>query len=561
MSAANALGYLLAHTFRNRLTKQARRLRSPKAAIALVIGVSYLALVFWNPAGRSAFSGRPFGGVGVELAAILLLAFIARWWLFGADRQALTFSPAEVYFLFSAPVGRRTIVAYRVAKSQFVLMMNAAIWTWLFQSAGGPAPARFVAFWLLFGTLHLHQLGASLVRAGMLEHGSAGARRNWMAVLAFVCIALSIGVSIAAKAGEIAAAAGIMNFLRALGVALQQGPAHMVLAPLRMLIEPALAVSAAEWAAAIPFALVVAAAHLAWVLTADVAFEEAAVEASERHARRLEARRAGRSRGDAPRGAVRTRLTLSPHGQPAVAILWKNVIAMMRSLRAAALTTLITVLLAVVVISSIESRRELSEMLGVMLVVWGGLLVVAGPLWVRFDFRRDLARLDMLRVLPVSGTAVAAAEIAGSAFALTGLQLAMIVTGGALLSASGMVIPLPAVSGIALLGVALPLNAIVVGVHNGYALTTPDAGRRAAPRAAGIEALGVHMLVMLLSLLVLFLALLPAALLGGMARLALAPLHESGALVAGAVVALLTLCAEAWLVVMWVGRVFARSGS
>jgi hypothetical protein len=32
-------------------------------------------------------------------------------------------------------------------------------------------------------------------------------------------------------------------------------------------------------------------------------------------------------------------------------------------------------------------------------------------------------------------------------------------------------------------------------------------------------------------------------------------------LVAGDVIALLTLCGEAWLVVMWVGRVFARSGS
>ncbi len=560
MPAANALAYLLAHSFRNRLTRQARRLRSPKAAIALVIGVAYLALVFGNPAGQSAFSGAPFGGVGVELAAILLLAFIARWWLFGADRQALTFSPAEVYFLFPAPVGRRTIVAYRIAKSQIVLMMNAAIWTWLFQSTGGPAPARFIAFWLLFGTLHLHQLGASLVRAGMLEHGSAGARRNWLAVLVFVGIAAALGISISAKAGEIAAAAGIMNFLRALGAALQQGPAHVVLAPLRMLIEPALAVSPGEWAAAAPFALLVAAAHVAWVLTADVAFEEAAVEASERQARRLEARRAGRGRGDTQRGAVRTRLTLSPNGRPAVAILWKNVIAMMRSLRAGALTTLIAVLLSIVVLGTIESRRELSEMLGVMLVVWGGLLVVAGPLWVRFDFRRDLARLDMLRVLPVSGTAVAAAEIAGSAFALTALQFAMVVTGVALLSASGMAIPLPYYSGIALLGLALPLNTIVVGVHNGYALISPDAGRRAAPRAAGIEALGVHMLVMLLSLLVLGMALLPAALLGGMARLALAPFHESGALAAGAAIAVCFLCAEAWLVVMWVGRVFARGG-
>ncbi|HUF31020.1 MAG TPA: putative ABC exporter domain-containing protein [Gemmatimonadaceae bacterium] len=561
MAANDALGYLLAHTFRNRLAKQGRRLRSPKAAIALLIGVSYLIFVLGNPAGRSTFSGRPFGGVGLELAAILLLAFIARWWLFGADRQALTFSPAEVHFLFPAPVGRRAIVAYRIAKSQFVLLMNAAIWTWLFQATGAPWPARFAAFWLLFGTLHLHQLGASLVRAGMLEHGAAGARRHWLAVLVFSGVVLALGVSVVARADVIAAAAGTMDTLRAIGAALQQGPAQVVLAPLRMLIEPAVASSLADWVLALPLALLVAAAHLGWVLTSDVAFEEAAVEASERHARRLASWRDGRGRHDVPKGAVRTRLTLAPRGHPAFAILWKNAVAMIRSLRGAAFTWLGGFALAILMFSALDSKQDFYEMVGVMLMVWAGLLVMAGPLWVRYDFRRDLARLDMLRVLPVSGTGVAAAEIAGPAFAITALQFTMVAIGGLLLSASGMHLALPPAGATALLlAAALPLNAIELAVHNVYALTSPDAGRRAATRAAGIEALGVHMLVMLLSLLVLVVALTPAAMLGGLARLAVSPVHEGAGLATGAGVAFLALCAEAWLAVMWVGRVFERGG-
>ena len=559
MSAAGALAYLLRRSFRNRLARQVRRLRSPMAAIGLLLGLAYLGFVFGNPAGRVAFSGRPFGGAGVELAATLLLVFIGRWWLFGAERQALAFTPAEVHFLFPAPLRRRTIVAYRLARTQVVLLINAAIWTWVFQGTGTPAWARFTAFWLLFGTLHMHMLGASLVRAGMLEHGTAGARRHSVAVVILAAVLVALGWSMAAQAEAIASAEGMLATLRAVGSALQSGPANVALAPLRFLLQPALAGTLIDWAYGMPLALLVFAIHLAWVLNADVAFEEAAVEASERHARRLDAWRQGRSLNDTPRGAVRTRLALTPNGHPAVAILWKNIIAMMRSIRGAGVARVAVIVLSIVVFSALNSKREFVEMLGVMLGTWAGFLVLAGPVWVRYDFRRDLARLDSLRVLPLSGTAVAAAEVAGSAFAITALQFAMLALGGATLTVGGMPVPAPPTWIVVLfLIAAFPLNLIVVGVHNVYSLTSPDAGRRAVGRPAGIEAFGVHLVVMLLSLLTLVVALIMPALLGGATRYALAGLTMGIATGAAAVIGVAALCAEAWLVIVWVGRVFAR---
>ena len=562
MSAANALGYLIRTTFRNRTKRQLRRLRSPKVAVAVVIGVLYLGLIFANPAGQAAFSARPFGGAGVELAAVLLLVFIGRWWLFGAERQALAFSAAEVHFLFPAPLTRRTIVAYRLARTQIILILNATIWTWIFHATGGPVPTRFVAFWLLFGTLHMHMLGASLVRAGMLEHGTAGVRRHRVAIALLIAVAVALAWSMIRQADDISAADGMMETLRALGTSLESGPAYVALAPLRFLLMPALAGSLTEWAQAIPLALLVAGIHLAWVLNADIAFEEAAVEASERHARRLDAWRQGRPLARAPRGAVRTRLALDPRGNPAVAILWKNVIAMMRSIRGAGVARVIVIVLSIVVFSAMNSKREFVEMLGVMLGTWAAFLVLAGPVWVRYDFRRDLARLDSLRVLPLSGTAVAAAEIAGSAFAITALQFAMLALGGVTLTAGGMPVPAPPTWVVTLfLVAAFPMNAIVVGVHNGYALSSPDAGRRAAMRPAGIEAFGVHLLVMLLSLLAMVLALIGPVALAGAIRFLFASAGTPIAGTAAAVAAVIALCVEAWLVVLWVGRVFARGES
>ena len=559
MSATAALGYLLRRSFRNRLVRQRKRLRSPTAALALILGVAYLVLLVGNPAGRAAFPTQPFGGAGTELAAVMLLGFIGRWWLFGAERTALAFTPAEVHFLFPAPLTRRTIIAYRLARTQVVLLLNATIWTWLFQGDGLPAAARFVAFWLLFGTLHMHMLGASLVRAGMLEHGAAGARRHRGAAAVFIVVAVALTWSIARQAGTIAAADGALPTIRAIGVALQSGPAHIVLAPLRFLLEPALAGTLGEWARAMPLALAVAGGHLWWVLSADVAFEEAAVEASERLARRIESWRQGRGLSYVPRGAVRTRLTLAPHGTPAVAILWKNAIAAIRGIHVAAAARVGVIVLAIVGFSALNSTRDVMEIIGLLLGTWAGLLVIAGPVWVRYDFRRDLARLDTLRALPVSATSIAAAEIAGSAIVITALQLAMLGMAAALVATGALrVMPPPAWAvGLALLAV-VPLNVILVGVHNVYALSSPDAGRRPAGRAAGIEAFGVHLLVMLLSLLALALALAAPAVLGGLVRRLLLSTSPVLAATAAATVALALLAVEAWLVVVWVGRAFAR---
>ena len=98
------LGYLAVRSTHNRIMRQVRRLRKPRYAVALLLGVAYLWAV-------SARQRPPSGGppdvspAAVEmLAAVGVTLILLYTWLFGSDRRALAFSRAEVTWVFPAPV-------------------------------------------------------------------------------------------------------------------------------------------------------------------------------------------------------------------------------------------------------------------------------------------------------------------------------------------------------------------------------------------------------------------------------------------------------------------------
>jgi hypothetical protein len=112
--------------------------------------------------------------------------------------------------------------------------------------------------------------------------------------------------------------------------------------------------------------------------------------------------------------------------------------------------------------------------------------------------------------------------------------------------------------------VALPaVNAVALTVANGAALLFPGWVRLGDGRAAGIEAMGQNVLAIFVSLVVTFLLLLPplfvamlvAAAVSAMSTHSIAVWHFVPAAPAGALVALF----ELWLLVKWLGRVFART--
>lgn len=114
--------YLLSRSAWNRARRVLTRLRQPRYALAVVVGVAYLSLVLL---GQRSQSGAPVPVPVMQLTGTLLLAILAaKWWLFGADRLALAFSPAEIQFLFPAPVTRAGLLGFKLLRAQFLILIK-----------------------------------------------------------------------------------------------------------------------------------------------------------------------------------------------------------------------------------------------------------------------------------------------------------------------------------------------------------------------------------------------------------------------------------------------------
>ncbi|MBU6366800.1 MAG: hypothetical protein KJT01_11375, partial [Gemmatimonadetes bacterium] len=301
---AAALAFLYQRTARNRFRRQMARVREPRYLAAVVIGALYL---WWALVRNSAFRENPFfstpqvGGIILALAAVGVYAVAARWWLVGTDKGTLAFSPAEVQFLFPAPVTRRALIHAKLLRLQLVILLNTLIFSIILRGGAGTAEGwrRGVALWVVFSTLALHRLGVAIVRASVLEEGSARRRRTARLSLAV------FGAATGALVGAIlwqwpvlraAAAVDLGDLFKQIPVALAHPLAAVPLALPRALMAPVFATTLGSWLLTLPWALGILAAHYAWILRLDSRFEEAAIEASQHRAAVLQQLRAGQLR-------------------------------------------------------------------------------------------------------------------------------------------------------------------------------------------------------------------------------------------------------------------------
>ena len=553
MSARRALLYLLWTGTRNRIRRQVARLRHPRYAIAVVLGLGYV--LFFAIQNRTTNSSSD--PLALEFAPLFLtlgvVAMLMWSWLFSRERSALKFSLAEVHFLFPAPVARRTLLHYKLAGTQLVVLLNVVIWVVLLGVRPGlPVIMRAVAVWSLLTTLYLHRLGATFVRTSLREHQAHGARRRavtigvLLAVTALLCaavVAVVVGLVQSPPGGELDA------FRATLGQPLVQA----ALAPFHAVIGPMVAADAASWWKAAPPALVVLLLHYLWVIRSDTAFEEAAAAASVEQASRLQSGRQGGRRRGVQRYS-RPMLELSPSGPPSTALVWKNVTQLLRwgNFRVWA-TAFVSAVAVMLVLGSVAP--SLAQAVGVLLVSWAAFLLLLGAQWIRNDLRSDLAKLDLLRGYPVASDALVRAEAAGAALVLTLAQAAMLLVGMAGLWQDPSVDRAWLGVGVIVGALLLPaLNFAGMMVQNGAALLFPGWVRVTASR--GIEALGQHMLTAIAYFFALaVLLLLPAVLGTGVAWLARG-VGDMPAVMAGSAMASLVLLGESWLMSLWFGSVF-----
>ena len=293
--SAGALAFLVTRSIRNRLLRQARRVRNPRYALALLAGLAYIILLLGDPRERPGFARFPTAVVELLVAAGVLLVVV--WsWLYAHDRRALTFRTAEVTFLFPAPLSRRTLIHYKLLRAQLLILVNTAIWTLLLDAGRGGLPIwmRAVAVWCALSTLQLHRLGATLVRTSLGEHGWYGLRRSLGAATVLV-IAAALIIGALVQAWPVASTvSGFQDIARVADEIGRLPIPAIVLAPFQALMAPLYAPDAARWWSAIGVALALLFLHYLWVIRSEAAFEEAAADASFARIRELAARPSGR---------------------------------------------------------------------------------------------------------------------------------------------------------------------------------------------------------------------------------------------------------------------------
>jgi hypothetical protein len=551
------LGDRAARSVRNRLVRQVRRLRTPRYAVALLLGLAYL----WAIGVRHRPSSGPADvrpDVVELLAAIGVLTVVLWTWLFGADRRALAFSRAEVTFLFPAPLTRRALIQYKLLRGQFLILFNVLLWTFLLSGgwdATGPWK-RAGAIWVLLTVLALHRLGVALLRSSLVEHGRAAIRGRAaaLAISIFVIAVVAVDAARAMPALREGWDIGLEAFFVAAGEVAARPVPSALLFPFRLMVRPMLAESWGGWLHAMLPAAGLLLVHYAWVVRSDAAFEESATRAALSH------HRPGRRGGSASPFVARRIPPLAPAGWPGGALLWKNLASVVRTGRVR--TALIGFAAAALVITALSiggRSAPLLEIVGWLAAMWAGLLLVLGPQWVRNDLRSDLSRLAVLRSYPLRGRTVVAAEVAGSTTVLTTVELGLLVI-AYLAFRGGEVVEPPAELRTAVLAAAvifLPaINFLAMLIQNGVALVLPGWVRVGPDRPIGVEALGHNMLMMVGFVAALAVLLAAPAATAAVLFLELEPVAGWWAAGPAAAAALALATIEARLLLSRLGRIF-----
>jgi hypothetical protein len=572
-----ALLYLQLHSFWNRLVARLKRLKQPKYLIGGIVGGLYFYFYFFRfvlfgggrgRAAAGAFS-MEYAAVAESIGAMMLIVLVAWAWIVPHARAALAFTEAEVAFLFPAPVTRRTLIHFKLLKSQAAILFTTLFMTLLSGrfANGGSVWIHAAGWWVILSTLNLHFLASSFARTRLLDRGVS----NWQRRLAVLLLAAALAVIVFVWGGRAMAAptledvTGLRAFADYLRRVVASGPAPYLLYPFRLVVRPYVARDAVEFALALGPALLLMIAHYWWVIRSDVAFEEASVALAQRRAELVAAARAGnRVSGERGRKAKRAPFELKSTGFPAVALLWKNLIS------AGQLFTLrLWLILAAIaaptcfVFGTTAKNSERLPVLGLGALMLAGWSLLIGPQIARQDFRQDLPVADILKMYPMRGWQVVLGELLAPAAILTAVQWVLLLVAVCFVERipGGESIPVltRAAFGVAAAIVVPMLNVVSLLIPNAAVLLFPAWFQTGRDAPHGIEATGQRLIFVIGQSLVFVVSLAPA----GVAFLVV---YWSLNLLTGLVVsvplaalaAALALAVEAGLGIRLLGRLFER---
>jgi hypothetical protein len=525
----SALFYLQYYTLRNRTVARFKRLKNPKYLIGGIVGALYFYFYFFRyigaaPGRQTLPTPAPISVTGGALAseslgAIILFTIVLLSWLVPRDRAALTFTEAEVAFLFPAPISRRGLIHFKLLRSQTAILFMTLFLTVVTRRFGGHPWIRAAGWWLIISTLNLHFLGSSFARTMLLDRGITHWKRR-LAILLLLASCLAAVMYWAHRTlppftpSDATDFNSVADYLKQF---LQAGPVPYLLYPFRLVVRPYLAKDGAMFLAALPASLAILLAHYLWVIRSDVAFEEASVEASRKIAEKVAAIRAGNWQGSRkPRKRRRAPFRLRPVGPQAVALLWKNLISTGQALNPRLAITLGAVSVGMSIgLGHTTSSSSFVLVLGMFTGMLLLMSVLAGPQFLRQDFRQDLPLSDLLKSYPMPGWQIVLGEILAPVVVLTCVQwLLLILTTGFVSGVHDGNGPIFRISFGMAFGVAVLLpafNLITMQIPNASVLLFPGWFVTGKDAPQGIELTGQRLIFFIGQFIVMVLSLVPAS--------------------------------------------------
>jgi hypothetical protein len=572
-----ALVYLQFTSLQNALSQRLRRLRHPRYLAGAIVGAAYFYFFFF----RHFFSGRgrPALPAGLPtltvdwpallepLGALVLFVVAAVAWVLPKERAALQFTEAEVAFLFPAPVPRRTLVHFKLIKSQLAILLSSLFLTlfsnrWSF--LGGSVAIHAAGWWLIFSLLNLHLLGASFARERLLDLGLDPARRRLVAVGALVLLGgiTWLGLRRTLSPPTDADFVSVEAMLRYGQAVLAAPPLGWVLWPFRLAVRPFLAANAGAFAWALGPALLLLAGHYLWVVRSDVAFEEASLALAQKRTERITAIRAGHWHGPAsPAKPRREPFALAARGPASFAFLWKSLIAAGPLYYPRSWLTVAGVGVAGMLwLNRDPLYWPFVEGISFLSLGIGAYALLLGPMFFRRGLNLMLTRLDVVKTYPLRGWQIVLGEMLTPIALLTALEWLLLI-----LAALGVqtlfrkVAAVPFLPGAGAVSIGLlvpPLGGLMFAIPFAAMLYFPVWMGTGAQRSGGIEAMGQRLIFFAGYLVVLIVALLPAAMVGAVPFFLVQWLAGSlpVAVLAAGATASAVLVGEFALVIWWLGH-------
>ncbi len=361
--------------------------------------------------------------------------------------SAIPFSGAEVDFLFTGPFSRRSLLGYKIAKTALGTTFTTLIFSILLLRYSASWFACCLGIWLTVQFMQLFAMAVIMVGQTIGERAYTGTRRALLiaaAALALVAVAPTLAAHLHSK--PLTLMTQIHDTIAG----------RVLLAPFDVFANTITArpPDLLKWA--IP-AFLINLLMLAIVIGLDANYLETAATVSQRrYERRQRARSGGIARlsdGNGPRFSV----IQLPRWARAGPIAWRQLIGAARSSRALFILLLIIGSAAAAFVAQLHSggsAASLGKMIGT--VGWMNVVFIS---MLKFDFRDELDRLDLLRSLPVSPIAVAAAEVFTPVAVLTAMQATLLIAVAVCFKHAWQFVIPAAVF-------AVPFNVLHVGIEN-----------------------------------------------------------------------------------------------